>query len=191
MPPGATVTSLVPMVVRCAQVLPTSVQQGARRTGSSRLRVRVDVSGGARETTLPLVEPFGGTVADILSSACGPPEQRRAPVSVSWTPHDDGSLEVTVAAPLLGVPLTLGLVQSPGLGVSGDPQPPTSGAPGAAVTTVLTMEPTCSRASPPGPVPTAAFRVVTLVDGQVQAAVPDDDGVEAAWTARQLALRCG
>lgn len=28
-------------------------------------------------------------------------------------------------------------------------------------------------------------------DGQAQAAVPDDDGVKAAWTARRLALACG
>ena len=188
--PGATVAALVPMVVRCAQVLPTSIQRGARRTGSSRLRVRVESSGGARETTLPLVEPSGGTVADIASYACGPPEERRAPVSVTRTPRDDGSLEVTVAAPLLGVPLTLGLVQSPGLGVSGDPALPRTTSPERGASLVLTMDPACSQA-PPGQVTTASLQVVTLAGGRVQAVVPDDDGVQAAWTARRLALRCG
>lgn len=189
--PGATATTSVPVLVRCDEVLPPALDGVSRGASGSRLRVGADVPGGPRRAALPLSEG-GGTVGDVISSACAPPQQRRAPVSVTWTPRDDGSLEVAVIGSTLARGLALGLQQTPGLGVSSDLVL------SATISTVtptvadLTMRPTCSRAALPGKVPVASFEVVTLgQDRQVRASVPDDDGVKAAWTARQPALRCG
>ena len=185
--PGATTTASVPVVVRCADVVPDA-RAGARR---SALRVGVDVPGGPRRAALPLEDSVPGAVPGLLAHACSPPEQHRSPLSVTWTPRDDGSLEVLVIGPATADRLALDLRQTAGLGVRSDVVLPVDATQRSPATLVLTMEPTCSVAAPPGRVPTAGFEVVTLEDVRVQAAVPDDDGVKAAWTARQLALRCG
>ena len=185
--PGATTTASVPVVVRCADVVPDA-RAGARR---SALRVSVDMPGGPRRAALPLEDSVPGAVSGLLSYACGPPEQHRSPLSVTWTPRDDGSLEALVVGPATPGRFALDLRQTPGLGVRSDVELPVETTERSPTTLVLTMEPTCSVAAPPGRVPVVSLEVLTLVDGQVQASLPDDGGIKAAWTARQLALRCG
>lgn len=192
---GATTSASVTLVVRCQDVLSQAVDGGAP---DSALRVSVEGAGRPRRAALPLADSYLGTVAGLVASACGPPLERRAPVSATWTPRPDGSLEVAVVTTYTSEPLVLDLAQDPGLGVRSDGALPAESDPDQSaggsvhiVSLVLRMEPTCSAVAAPDREPTARLDVVTVADGRVQAAVPDDSGVEVAWVARRLALVCG
>lgn len=192
---GATTSASVTLVVRCQDVLSQAVDGGAP---DSALRVSVEGAGRPRRAALPLADPYLGTVAGLVASACGPPLERCAPVSATWTPRPDGSLEVAVVTTYTSEPLVLDLAQDPGLGVRSDGGLPAESDPNQSgggsvhiVSLVLRMEPTCSAVVLPGRAPAASFDVVTVADERAQTAVPDDSGVKAAWAARRLALAWG
>lgn len=159
--------------------------------------VAVGMDDRRHDATLVLPRSPSGTVTDLVISACGPPPDGRASERAPWTPLPDGSLELayTVRHPIGDVRVELR--QTPGLGVRSDLLPAgavTLTGPGFSdgrYRVVLTMDPTCSALGPRGQEAAPSFDVVTLVDGQVVTTEPDGDGAKAAWTASQVARRCG